>query len=71
MHTSEIFFTMMTARAAAFRLIASSPRPISGVGVKAAPHRPGGAGRRGASKGRAAAGRAATVLALRFGGGKG
>ena len=71
MGIDQAFVTIVTARAAALRLIPSLSRPIWGIRNRKATRRPGGA-RRGAMRVEGfPAGRAAAVLAMRFGGGKG
>lgn len=62
---------IVTARAAALRLMPSFWRPIWGIKGHRVSRRPGGAGHLGASVEGFPAGRAAAILAMRFGGGNG
>ncbi len=71
MGIDQTFMSMVTARAAVLRLIPSSSRPIWDIRDTKAPWRPGGAGGGAMRVGGFPAGRAAAVLAMRWGGGKG
>ena len=71
MGIEDKFRGIVTARAAALRLMPSFSRPIWGISGRRVPHRPGGAGHPRASVEGFPAGRAAALLAMRSGGGKG
>ncbi len=69
MSLDQAIVSMVAARVNGLRLIWPFSRPISCVSGKTAPMGPGGIRRRFASIGGVPAGRAAVVLAIRFGGG--
>ena len=71
MGIDQAFVSIVTARAAVLRLIPSFSRPIWGIRKTKASRRPGGARHEAMRVGGFPAGRAAAVLAMRSGGGKG
>ena len=71
MGLDQAIIGMFTARAAAFGLNRPSSRPIWGILGRKTPRRPGGAGRGVMRVEGFPAGRAAALLSMRFGGGKG